>query len=61
MGKLMVKNTTPKKKTGIKDTTIDINSAENGLYKPLDDFKWKDASQVEIHQNSIEAYKKYAF
>ncbi|MGQ3013887.1 MAG: hypothetical protein ACT6QS_09280 [Flavobacteriales bacterium] len=32
-----------------------------GLYKPLEAFEWKDASEAEIQKNSIAAYRKYAF
>jgi len=31
---------------------------KNELYKSISEFKWKDANQTEIHQNSIEAYRK---
>ena len=31
------------------------------LYKPIELFAWVDASEEELSQNSIGAYKKYVF
>ena len=56
MGKLFIKSASIKSNKDIKPLLT------NDLYKPLSEFKWKDASQSEVHQNSIKYYKKkYAF
>ncbi|GEM_PF-4640072 len=61
MGKLLINKRLIKSDKEVKSKKISIDN-DNGLYKPLSDFKWKDASQTELHQNSIKAYtKNYAF
>jgi len=59
MGKLLTKKPAIKKAEAIGSTSSTAKKEE--LYKPISDFSWKDASRAEIHQNSINAYKKYAF
>jgi|GEM_PF-1524674 len=49
--------TTKRKNTG-KTPGLKSNP---GLYKPLEAFAWEDASDAEIRENSIAAYRKYAF
>ncbi len=57
MGKLFIKSASIKSNKDIKPLLTN-----DDLYKPLSEFKWKDASQSEVHQNSIKYYKKkYAF
>ncbi len=57
MGKLIKKAD----KSSVVTVTKSSAKKKDELYKPLSDFSWKDASPAEIHQNSIRAYKKYAF
>ncbi len=61
MGKLLINKRLIKSDKEVKSEKISLDNG-NSLYKPLSDFKWKDASQAELHQNSIKSYtKKYAF
>lgn len=60
MGKFLPKRTGKATSKNTSHSSAEVNK-DLGLYKPIDAFKWKDAPQAEIHQNSIDAYKKYAF
>jgi hypothetical protein len=59
MGKLL--NKTGKSKTSLTKNTNNPKTTETDLYKPIEKFAWKDASRAEIHKNSIQAYRKFAF
>lgn len=58
MGKSLIKKLEQEPVITVTDST---STKKDELYKPIADFSWKDASPAEIHQNSIDAYKKYAF
>lgn len=60
MGKFLPKRTGKAASKNASNSSAEVNK-DLGLYKPIDAFKWKDAPPAEIHQNSIDAYKKYAF
>ncbi|MEN9442540.1 MAG: hypothetical protein RLZ33_2617 [Bacteroidota bacterium] len=59
MGKFSINKSS--KSTSESNENTSKNVSKTDLYKPISEFKWKDASQAEIHQNSIKVYKKYAF
>ena len=52
-GKLNVKSDSSK--------TTDSSYSSLDLYKPIDEFKWKDANKRERKKHLIEAYKELAF
>lgn len=59
MGKLLTKKLDTKKISEEIVTTPKNNKIE--LYKPIENFAWKDASRNEINKNSIRAYRDLAF
>jgi len=59
MGKLLTNKTS--KKAVNSSNSSNPSTVKIELYKPISDFAWKDAPRAEIHQNSIKAYKKFAF
>jgi hypothetical protein len=42
----------------IKSEKVKVTFDENKLYKPISEFKWKDASPAEVHQEAIPHYGK---
>ncbi|MBL0912915.1 MAG: hypothetical protein IBJ09_11140 [Bacteroidia bacterium] len=61
MGKFISKKDSVTTMTNEDPTCTGTLESKPGLYKPLEAFEWKDASEAEIQKNSIAAYRKYAF
>jgi hypothetical protein len=58
MGHLITKVNSDKLNT---KSSKSVNSSNLDLYKPIDEFKWKDANKKERKKHLIDAYKQLAF